>query len=118
MAGGSGTTTVREKEKDSAGGETHRRSLPAVGLPWPRSDCSSGLTSKSTMKSGKLVSNVGNECRPSSKMTSMEDREKLIPRRFKFEETHKENVICPNKHRSDFEKFYKNRLLYIGGQMP
>ncbi|KAG6521457.1 hypothetical protein ZIOFF_018576 [Zingiber officinale] len=52
----------------------------------PTSDCSSGLTSKSTMKSGKLVSNVGNECRPGSKMTSMEDREKLIPRRFKFEE--------------------------------
>ncbi|KAG6518559.1 hypothetical protein ZIOFF_022039 [Zingiber officinale] len=51
-----------------------------------RSDCSSGPTSKSTMKSGKLVSNVGNECRPGSKMTSMEDREKLIPRRFKFEE--------------------------------
>ncbi|KAG6467056.1 hypothetical protein ZIOFF_075134 [Zingiber officinale] len=36
-------------------------------------------------------------------------------------QAHKANVICPNKHQSDSEKFYKNRLLecetYIGGHV-
>lgn len=36
-------------------------------------------------------------------------------------QAYKANVICPNKHQSDSEKFYNNRLLesetYIGGHV-
>jgi hypothetical protein len=36
-------------------------------------------------------------------------------------QSYKANVICPNKHQSDAEKFYKNHLLesetYIGGHV-
>lgn len=36
-------------------------------------------------------------------------------------QAHKANVICPNKHQADPEKFYNNRLLesetYIGGHV-
>ena len=38
-----------------------------------------------------------------------------------FTQAYKANVICPNKHQSDSEKFYKNHLLesetYIGGHV-
>lgn len=38
-----------------------------------------------------------------------------------FMQAYKANVICPNKHQSDPEKFYKNHLLesetYIGGHV-
>ncbi|XP_042390738.1 protein MOR1-like isoform X1 [Zingiber officinale] len=85
-----------------------------------------GPASKSTMKNGKLVSNVANDRRPGSKMTSVrnvpirgskldpfasvqdlavqsqpsfnirdsnkEDREKHVPRRFKFEEPRPEQI--------------------------
>lgn len=38
-----------------------------------------------------------------------------------FIQAYKANVICPNKHQSDPEKFYKNHLLesetYIGGHV-
>lgn len=40
---------------------------------------------------------------------------------FPHMQAHKANVICPNKHQSDSEKFHKNRLLecetYIGGHV-
>lgn len=40
---------------------------------------------------------------------------------FAFIQAYKANVICPNKHQSDPEKFYNNRLLesetYIGGHV-
>lgn len=40
---------------------------------------------------------------------------------FLFLQAYKANVICPNKHQSDPEKFYHNQLLesetYIGGHV-
>lgn len=40
---------------------------------------------------------------------------------LRFIQAYKANVICPNKHQSDPEKFYKNHLLesetYIGGHV-
>ncbi|XP_042428595.1 protein MOR1-like [Zingiber officinale] len=129
---GPALTIVLERLKPSGAIEEFSESTRVI---------SGALTSKSTMKNGKLVSNVGNDRRPGSKMMPMrnvptrtskldpfatvqdlavqsqplfnikdsnkEDREKHVPRRYKFEEPRPEQI---QELEFDFIKHFREDL--------
>ncbi|XP_074572008.1 protein MOR1-like isoform X1 [Curcuma longa] len=129
---GPALTVVLERLKPSGAIEEFSESTRVI---------SGGLTSKSTMKNGKLVSNVGNDRRPGSKMmptrnvptraskldpfasvqdlavqsqplfnikdSNKEDREKHVPRRYKFEEPRPEQI---QELEYDFMKHFREDL--------